>query len=100
MLRRPPQSTRTYTLFPYTTLFRSSCKQSQLDSLPKTITHLKLAVNKVFLRPLVLDGLPKSITHLSFQTVSAHSGLYRFPDSITHLQISGDRKSTRLNSSH
>src|SRR3546814_19246316 len=23
MIRRPPQSTRTYTLFPYTTLFRS-----------------------------------------------------------------------------
>src|SRR3546814_15046263 len=26
MLRRPPRSTRTDTLFPYTTLFRSSCR--------------------------------------------------------------------------
>src|SRR3546814_13795112 len=26
MIRRPPSSTRTDTLFPYTTLFRSSCK--------------------------------------------------------------------------
>src|SRR3546814_18733545 len=25
MVRRPPRSTRTYTLFPYTTLFRSVC---------------------------------------------------------------------------
>src|SRR3546814_19225998 len=25
MIRRPPRSTRTYTLFPYTTLFRSLC---------------------------------------------------------------------------
>src|SRR3546814_2962935 len=25
MIRRPPRSTRTYTLFPYTTLFRSAC---------------------------------------------------------------------------
>src|SRR3546814_19505265 len=25
ILRRPPQSTRTYTLFPYSTLFRSHC---------------------------------------------------------------------------
>src|SRR3546814_20233786 len=25
MIRRPPRSTRTYTLFPYTTLFRSVC---------------------------------------------------------------------------
>src|SRR3546814_20700901 len=27
MIRRPPRSTRTYTLFPYTTLFRSSLGQ-------------------------------------------------------------------------
>src|SRR3546814_20969417 len=26
MIRRPPRSTRTYTLFPYTTLFRSTLK--------------------------------------------------------------------------
>src|SRR3546814_20143693 len=31
MLRRPPRSTRTYTLFPYTTLFRSvRCRRAQL----------------------------------------------------------------------
>src|SRR3546814_15849275 len=42
MLRRPPRSTRTYTLFPYTTLFRSSkesieaaAKQAGLD--PATV---------------------------------------------------------------
>src|SRR3546814_8245429 len=28
MIRRPPRSTRTYTLFPYTTLFRSSSSTS------------------------------------------------------------------------
>src|SRR3546814_14112801 len=28
MMRRPPRSTRTYTLFPYTTLFRSSAQPS------------------------------------------------------------------------
>src|SRR3546814_18623069 len=27
MIRRPPKSTRTYTLFPYTTLFRSSSRK-------------------------------------------------------------------------
>src|SRR3546814_2990615 len=27
MIRRPPRSTRTYTLFPYTTLFRSLVRQ-------------------------------------------------------------------------
>src|SRR3546814_13383912 len=28
MIRRPPRSTRTDTLFPYTTLFRSTCRPS------------------------------------------------------------------------
>src|SRR3546814_11104243 len=30
MLRRPPRSTRTYTLFPYTTLFRSRAQRAAL----------------------------------------------------------------------
>src|SRR3546814_8094776 len=29
MIRRPPRSTRTDTLFPYTTLFRSGCRRKQ-----------------------------------------------------------------------
>src|SRR3546814_1638298 len=28
MIRRPPRSTRTDTLFPYTTLFRSACRRN------------------------------------------------------------------------
>src|SRR3546814_14621115 len=31
MIRRPPRSTRTYTLFPYTTLFRSHARGGRLD---------------------------------------------------------------------
>src|SRR3546814_5519774 len=30
MIRRPPRSTRTYTLFPYTTLFRSVLREMSL----------------------------------------------------------------------
>src|SRR3546814_3745545 len=39
MIRRPPRSTRTDTLFPYTTLFRSASKQpaSHTDLLPAEI---------------------------------------------------------------
>src|SRR3546814_3129023 len=36
MIRRPPRSTRTDTLFPYTTLFRSIVGQD------KTVLHIKL----------------------------------------------------------
>src|SRR3546814_12939708 len=34
MIRRPPRSTRTDTLFPYTTLFRSSMLSGRDDDLP------------------------------------------------------------------
>src|SRR3546814_17882078 len=34
MIRRPPRSTRTDTLFPYTTLFRSARLQGQLPAAP------------------------------------------------------------------
>src|SRR3546814_21162165 len=30
MIRRPPRSTRTDTLFPYTTLFRSHCRKTEI----------------------------------------------------------------------
>src|SRR3546814_1660417 len=30
MIRRPPRSTRTDTLFPYTTLFRSACRRREM----------------------------------------------------------------------
>src|SRR5213076_3477875 len=32
MIRRPPRSTRLVTLFPYTTLFRSCCRQTPTTS--------------------------------------------------------------------
>src|SRR3546814_18189264 len=40
MIRRPPRSTRTDTLFPYTTLFRS--KPEEIDELDRRIIQLKI----------------------------------------------------------
>src|SRR3546814_5762964 len=37
MIRRPPRSTRTDTLFPYTTLFRSKC-DDRMESQPRSAT--------------------------------------------------------------
>src|SRR3546814_18485120 len=46
MIRRPPRSTRTYTLFPYTTLFRSIAEtvkpNTPHDPLPKGSEELAL----------------------------------------------------------
>src|SRR3546814_3397469 len=38
MIRRPPRSTRTDTLFPYTTLFRSSCSMRTQTFSTRSIT--------------------------------------------------------------
>src|SRR3546814_5316042 len=50
MIRRPPRSTRTDTLFPYTTLFRS-----HLDGTPNfTLQHLECVELSSLHRPLIL----------------------------------------------
>src|SRR3546814_4466036 len=43
MIRRPPRSTRTDTLFPYTTLFRSFChgRSIELEHLPSRIADYR-----------------------------------------------------------
>src|SRR3546814_2094244 len=109
MIRRPPRSTRTDTLFPYTTLFRSLCRQGvefdlchsglcvmftyrpgQNQKNPAIfmvpgcafLVMLTAQKDKVFGAGSVLP-LPRT------QTPPAPIGAGR-----------GDRKSTRLNSSH
>src|SRR3546814_1295946 len=39
MIRRPPRSTRTDTLFPYTTLFRSMARPGRVAAMPDNIRH-------------------------------------------------------------
>src|SRR3712207_7903763 len=81
MIRRPPRST----LFPYTTLFRSA-------------RHFRVIVWD-------LPGLGKSKGEISLESFAAnlaiiveHSGADRV--GLVGHSIGGDRKSTRLNSSH
>src|SRR3546814_16447678 len=95
MIRRPPRSTRTDTLFPYTTLFRSE----MLGILRDGIRQLSAAASEGRNLPLqtrMILRLQASRTaerccrlmHRIFVAAGA-SGL-----------TSEDRKSTRLNSSH
>ena len=62
MIRRPPRSTHSFTLFPYTTLFRS---------LPGRVIELKVKVgDKVIAAKyagteIKLDGADYTILHLS-----------------------------------
>src|SRR3546814_16211460 len=78
MLRRPPRSTRTDTLFHYTTLFRS----------PPEVSHVMAVL--AFGQRVEADrpGLGKVLVH-------CHMGISR-----STAAAAIDRKSTRLNSSH
>src|SRR5687768_17647276 len=82
MIRRPPTST----LFPYTTLFRSI--EERLGRFLPAIAH----------RPFAASGSqPASETGVVYQLFERGRQLHR---PVRRYQQSGDRKSTRLNSSH
>src|SRR3546814_3132940 len=121
MIRRPPRSTLTDTLFPYTTLFRSPLRGS-LGQTVVPCSRIRLRCSACFTarsrtRPRIhaqrlgFSVSSHHITVLSLRGLSRHSNLNvlgAFPlrflrplrtKSFT-LRPSGDRKSTRLNSSH
>src|SRR3546814_10767796 len=52
MIRRPPRSTRTDTLFPYTTLFRAAVQQVDVDHVGRRVLLLRLV--QVVLQPLAV----------------------------------------------
>src|SRR3546814_14507758 len=58
MIRRPPRSTRTDTLFPYTTLFRSKC----IDPFPVEALHLNQSPAGSMTTWLVDDEAPEGFT--------------------------------------
>src|SRR3546814_6851210 len=107
MIRRPPRSTRTDTLFPYTTLFRS----------PRRIDHMPIAIQIDFgdgveiLRPDAkridarhargdVRGACERDHHMCI--VAAHAAPLDEAVERAGFAVAGarERKSTRLNSSH
>src|SRR3546814_20615491 len=80
MIRRPPISTRTDTLFPYTTLFRSTGGFTAL------VTAAMLLLAPVLIEPLFNDykPVPPGPVRVALEEIADRR----------------DRKSTRLNSSH
>src|SRR3546814_10203296 len=98
MIRRPPRSTRTDTLFPYTTLFRSTPK----DSADVMEDWYRGGACDGFL----LDGpyLPGGFFNICDMVVPElqRRGLFRtdYKGNTLRERLGLDRKSTRLNSSH
>src|SRR2546430_4391456 len=81
MIRRPPRST----LFPYTTLFRSVISRTSVMSLKGSLKRAPEIG-----RDLRVDALVEGTVERSGNRVRVRAQLIR----------AGDRKSTRLNSSH
>src|SRR3546814_11164699 len=89
MIRRPPRSTRTDTLFPYTTLFRSTAYLTVWGNRGPCIVRRLEGSRETPLSIRVGYVLPLT-TSATGRTFLAH-----LPPVLTR-----DRKSTRLNSSH
>src|SRR3546814_3771902 len=99
MIRRPPRSTRTDTLFPYTTLFRSAASSSA------TAAINRLVVQRIFVSPGCerLDAAPQPV--IPRRVAAAYNAMAAAFDTL-RLSIADeigsrarDRKSTRLHSS-
>src|SRR3546814_15091178 len=111
MLRRQPRSTRTDTLFPSTTLFRSVLHVAQLEQaehggFPARRLELAGVVDE---RAVGIEGLPFGNQVAAVLALAADAGHHLFVGQELaraagehHLRRApfADRKSTRLNSSH
>src|SRR3546814_5317776 len=109
MIRRPPRSTRTDTLFPYTTLFRSprsgmalipEDRKSEGLLLPMSVRdNISMASIGRFTKGIFIDRkrqdarVDEMIRRLAIKVGDADSP-------VATLSGGKDRKSTRLNSSH
>src|SRR3712207_7123536 len=80
MMRRPPRST----LFPYTTLFRSVARRSHVSGVDPRLSG-------------ALTAHASAVASLSVAHSLRTRGLRR---TLLFAALGGDRKSTRLNSSH
>src|SRR3546814_10829603 len=97
MIRRPPRSTRTDTLFPYTTLFRSLFIMAD--------DHAAKAISAYGSRIVTTPGIDRIATEgmrldHCYVTNSLCTPSRAAILTGTYNHVNGDRKSTRLNSSH
>src|SRR3546814_19902011 len=97
MKRRPPRSTRTDTLLPYTTLFRSEISSASNEKYRETsrvyrqvVLHLGIQVPQIDL----FRYIEKVGKKAKLEEKSIRQALHLMK------KVREDRKSTRLNSSH
>src|SRR3546814_14033016 len=84
LIRRPPRSTRTDALFPYTTLFRSG---DEIGAMARALLVFR-------------DGLKEADRLHDEQVAAQRRRTAEIRTQLERERLAGDRKSTRLNSSH
>src|SRR3546814_4680960 len=84
MIRRPPRSTRTYTLFPYTTLFRSSVRE-YCAYIARNLDMLRVEDGNVMAS--VLDGIGDPLATRSEEHTSELQPLMRISYAVFCLKI-------------
>src|SRR3546814_14597074 len=99
MERLPPSSTRTDTLFPYTTLFRSASRRASAGISPPS-----RPISSIFPAPTACRGRRRRGRggfgdNLTTGTENYNKDVWAGRGTV-ELGGYGDRKSTRLNSSH
>src|SRR3546814_11916627 len=106
MIRRPPKSTRTDTLFPYTTLFRSgigaTARRSAVGRHSVVVERLCVALPLAGQPdPAVIADPPHGRFGDQNHSLGEHAGAQTRSVPALAIEVGGvDRKSTRLNSSH
>src|SRR3546814_9854205 len=109
MIRRPPRSTRTDTLFPYSTLFRSDhvgpSDVSELERVQVELLVELMGDHHVEGRSVSVRGVLEA-HHVAEHRLPRHPVVFAVTGGaedvvgIARLDVARDRKSTRLNSSH
>src|SRR3546814_8706917 len=105
MIRRPPRSTRTDTLFPYTTLFRSVLSGGV--AFPRRLLEQRSPAKKASIYGF---GSERSLEDVASALTKRQLQVYKYlgqgmsnakvAESLGLSEHTVDRKSTRLNSSH
>src|SRR3546814_13360797 len=70
MIRRPPRSTRTDTLSPYTTLFRSHERRENYDALSRLIGR-----NPSYIQQYIKRGTPRKLSETDRRTLARYFGV-------------------------
>src|SRR3546814_1146312 len=111
MIRRTPRSTRTYTLFPYTTLFRATSLSKKVASMASAIDDVR--EEQTLSVAALADRSASVLERLRSDAQTARAGERREPTfpigkaadlvgrtTAAIRDAERDRKSTRLDSSH